>query len=99
MMTHYHAGWNMPGYMPEMDASYPYESAEDAKEGMIDDLLRHADQADMVDDHNNAETLSSLAEDLNLSDVSNGWDGWTDELHYWIEECDMTECENEEEYA
>lgn len=76
-------GWNMPGYLPEMDP-YMVVGADDAKRAMIDELLRSADHADEIENHEIAEELSALAEELNLSDVSQGWDATVDNLAYWI---------------
>jgi hypothetical protein len=101
MTTHYHAGWNMVGYLPEMDASYPFESWADAKQSMIDDLDRAGDFAfDAGDDKgkDEADELSALMEDLNL-DNGPGWDGYVGYMHYWIVACVESECETEEEYA
>lgn len=89
--VHYHIGWNMPGYLPEMDP-WMLTTAEDAKSSMIDAILFDAEHEA---DEDNAETLSALAEDLNLAKVEDGWDGWTDRLHYWIMPCEE-ECEREE---
>lgn len=75
-------GWNMPGYMP-VDP-YMVVGADDAKRAMIDELERDADHADDCDEHERAEELSALAEDLNLSDVSQGWDATVGNLAYWI---------------
>ncbi len=92
-MTHFHAGWNMPGYLPESDdGAFSYTTASDAKQSMLDDVLRHADSDDMADDHDNAEALSAMADDLNLNDVVNGWDGYSDRLHYWITPCSNEAC-------
>lgn len=78
----YTIGWNMPGYLPEMEP-YTVDTADEAKRAMIDELLRHADQVD-EGDHNIADELSHIAEDLNLCDVSQGWSETIDNLHYWI---------------
>lgn len=111
--THYHIGWNMPGYLPEMEP-WMCTTADYAKQAMIGELEYHADnEQSWVEEHdcddipcptyeddcgwNRAESLSAMAEDLNLADVSQGWDGWTDRLHYWISPC-VDECEEEESW-
>lgn len=81
--TTYTLGWNMPGYLPEMDP-YEIEGADAAKRAMIDELERDADNADAGDEHERANELSALAEDLNLSDVSDGWSATVGNLAYWI---------------
>ena len=101
MTTHYHAGWNMVGYLPEMDSSYPFEDWDRAKRSMIDDLLREADsEADNLDGVPNpdyAEIMDSTAQDLNLSNGPT-WDAFIGHMHYWIVACVEEEC-LEEEYA
>lgn len=48
---HWHAGWNMPGYMPECDV-YTFESFEGARGYMVESLGWHADnQETWVDEH------------------------------------------------
>ena len=79
----YTIGWNMPGYLPEMEP-YTLDTADEAKRAMIDELERAADMSDAVNDHSIAEDLSNAAEDLNLCDVSNGWDATIGNLAYWI---------------
>lgn len=74
-------GWNMPGYMPEMEP-YKIEGSDAAKRAMIDELLQHADQDT---DPERANALALLAEDLNLADVSQGWNETVCSLAYWIE--------------
>lgn len=77
----YTIGWNMPGYLPEMEP-YTVDTADEAKRAMIDDLLYMASEhADTEDD---ATELSNAAEDLNLCDVSTGWDATIGNLAYWI---------------
>lgn len=39
---HYHVGWNMPGYLPEM-APFTCESFVDARAYLMDELEVHAD--------------------------------------------------------
>ena len=75
----YTIGWNMPGYMPEMEP-YTLDTEDDAKRAMIDELLRDAENAPS----NLATELSHTAEDLNLSDVSLGWDVTVGNIAYWI---------------
>lgn len=48
---HWHVGWNMPGYLPEMEP-YTCWTIEDARGLMIDELGFHADnQETWVDEH------------------------------------------------
>ena len=80
---YYTIGWNMPGYLPDMEP-YTVDTADEAKRAMIDELLRHADQVD-EGDSNLADEISHKAEDLNLCDVSTGWGETVGGLAYWIE--------------
>lgn len=75
----YTIGFNMPGYLPEMEP-YTVDTADEAKRAMIDELLRHADSTDEPE----ATELSHAAEDLNLTDVSDGWDNTIGNTAYWI---------------
>lgn len=110
-MTHWHAGWNMIGYLPEMDPSYPFESFQDAKASMIDDLERAAENMDSWVEPHECEDIPcptygddcphDLAGGLSLEaedlNLSNGpgWDAYVGNMHYWIAECDERECEGE----
>lgn len=77
----YTIGWNMPGYLPEMEP-YTLDTADEAKRAMIDEMLHTADLADIEDE---AEALTHAAEDLNLEDVSLGWSNTVYDMAYWIE--------------
>jgi hypothetical protein len=77
----YTIGWNMPGYLPEMEP-YTVDTADEAKRAMIDELLRHADQANTEAE---AFVLTMQAEELNLTNVDAGWSFNVSNLAYWIE--------------
>ena len=89
----YNIGWNMPGYLPEMEP-YTCDTAEDAKRAMIDELLRHADVLDDSDRPDVANQCAFAMEDLNLSDVSQGWDATIGNYAYWITPVPFTESED-----
>lgn len=98
----YIIGQNMPGYLPMDDEPpYVYDTADEAKRALIDEMLRDADFADQGGEHTLAECLSNEAEDLNLSDVSGGFSTIVcdpDREHdlgtcYWI---DIAEGENDD---
>ena len=102
--THYHAGWNMVGYLPEMDAGYPFEDWESAKGSMIDDLERECDSLDDMGEHDLANELSGEEQSLNLITTrSHGegveWGTIVGNISYWIVACVEEECLEEEEYA
>lgn len=93
--THYHIGWNMPGYLPEMEPWIVWGSEEDARRAIAHEILYHADQEGNAGDEDAAEELDALAQSTNYCRANQGWDGWTDRLHYWITPC-SDECEEEE---
>lgn len=71
----YIVGYNTPGYLPEGDTEdfYVYDSEDEAKRDLIEIILNHADHADEGGSHSLAGLLSIEAEDLNLSNVSQGY--------------------------
>lgn len=71
----YVIGHNMPGYLPTAwDNPYVYDSADEAKSALIEEMLQDADSVDTFGGYAaHAEALSNAAEDLNLSDVSQGY--------------------------
>lgn len=79
----YTIGWNMPGYLPEMEP-YTVDTADEAKRAMIDELDRYADQLSDSGYENRAVELAFAMEDLNLEDVSKGWSTTIGNLNYWI---------------
>jgi len=42
-MIHYHAGYNMPGYLPESDCATVFATFADARDSLLDDMERNAD--------------------------------------------------------
>ena len=52
-MRHYHAGYNMPGYLPESDSgAYVFATFADARASLLDDMERHADSEESwADEH------------------------------------------------
>jgi len=77
------AGWNMPGYLPEMEPAF-FENFDDAKRFVLN-ALGDAEEDAAIDDEDLAETISALRQDLNLKndEFSKQCDG----LAYWVEEC------------
>lgn len=62
-MAHFHAGYNMPGYMPET----PYETfdkLDDAREYLVDTFVRFNDMDETISEDEYNEAL----EDLKASD-------------------------------
>ena len=98
-MNHFHVGWNMPGYLPEMEP-YKCETWEAAKALMIEEMDRIGDGlaygSDDAEDQEEANSLSCEMEDLNL-DSGPEWGAIVRNTSYWISECSETECETEED--
>lgn len=59
------AGWNQPGYLPESDPE-EFDTFDEAKRYIIDEIKRAEDDAGDSDDEELAEDLCALAEDINL---------------------------------
>lgn len=112
METHYHAGYNMVGYLPEMDPG-TFTEWEYVKGYMLEELRLSADSVQSwVDKHdcddipcptygdscgwNLAENLSSKAEYLNL-DNGPEWRTIVGNMSYWINACQDEACELEED--
>lgn len=83
-------GWNMAGYLPEMEP-YSVDTAEEAREAMREEIERVADMfADRADDSRKgtdgdcAQAADEALADLNSADVSLGWDCDLDGYRYWI---------------
>ena len=115
MTTHYHAGWNMVGYLPEMDASYPFESFEAAQESLREDMRLAADSVESwADEHDCADVPCEvygdecpydagwqirMAGNELIADSGPEWGAIVGNVSYWIVECVEEECLEEEEYA
>lgn len=59
------AGWNMPGYLPEMEPA-GFETFDEAKRFIIDELKSVEDSTAADGNETAAEEACSLAEDVNL---------------------------------
>lgn len=109
--VHYHAGHNMPGYLPESDVE-TFATFADAKSHTIYELNYAAENVDSWADehdcddvpcptygddcpHDQANALSLAAEDLNL-DSGPEWSDVVAGLAWWINECHEDGCEVEE---
>ena len=78
------AGFNTVGYIPHAEP-VEFENFDDAKGYMIGLLLVHADDCDEAGEHDEAEMLSSFAEDLNLcTEDSVPWEEVAAYTSYWI---------------
>jgi hypothetical protein len=82
---HYHAGHNMPGYLPESDV-YTCGTFDEAKSIVIDDLDRYGDYLFECDRKDEADETCALMQDLNLENAPI-WHGYVGDLVYWIEPC------------
>lgn len=107
-MTHYHAGQNIPGYLPMDDVPYAFDSFDAAKASMIEDLDRSRDAifeaGETEDERAIADEYSAAMEELNLC---NGPE-WSTHLPlttsehdlglaFWIVQCDEEGCQNEDD--
>lgn len=77
--TYYAVGHNVAGYMPECDVVV-FESFDDAKRYLIDEMLRAADYAET---ETIAEDLTNSAEDVNL---------WSSPDFVYVEMIDSPHC-------
>lgn len=88
---HFHAGHNMPGYLPESDV-YTFETFEGAKLSTIDDIDRYGDYLFDCERHDDADESSAIMQDLNLESGPE-WGAYIGDLYYWIspctDDCDM----------
>lgn len=85
---HFHAGYNMPGYLPEMEPA-TLETWEDAKAYMIFELDRTGDfefDSGTPEGKDIADELSGEMEDLNLTSGPE-WGTTVGNLAYWITPC------------
>jgi len=80
----YVIGFNLPGYLPEMEP-YAVATPDTAKRAMIEELLRDAESAAQYGDEDLATELSEVAEDLNLTNIEEGWGEIIGNTSYWIE--------------
>ncbi len=105
--AHFHAGHNLPGYLPESEPA-TFAIFEDAKSDMLWTLNNHADSVDSWTDehdcddvpcptygddcgHDKANSLSLAAEDLNLNNGPE-WSDVSAGQSYWITACCEPDC-------
>lgn len=91
---HYHAGHNMPGYLPESDV-YRFDTFEEAKLSTIYDIDRYGDYLFDCERHDDADNSSAIMEDLNL-DNGPEWSDIVGDIAYWINQCDDDCPENDD---
>ena len=82
--TLYVVGWNMPGYLPESEP-YAYQTWDEAKQALIDELERQADMTEPDDEEGQrlADESAGEAEDLNLSNGPE-WSTVIGNMAFWI---------------
>lgn len=108
---HFHAGWNMPGYMPDSEPS-TFEDFDTAKRYVIDELESYADaQQTWADDHDcddvpcpthrddcawqRASAIALVAEEVNLE--AGPFEAHAGEYVYWVAACFEPECIEDED--
>lgn len=106
--THYHAGHNIPGYLPMDDEPYAYSTFADAKTSIIDDLDRAGDHyyaaGEDEDERGLGDDYSAAMEELNLNNGPE-WDTYlptsTSEHdlgeHWWIVQCSEPDCMDDDQ--
>lgn len=107
---HFHAGQNLPGYLPESDVAC-FSTFDEAKRYIIGNMLQQADDvATWSEPHgcddvpcpaygddcpeNKAADLTSTAEDLNLSNGPE-WQSYAGDLSYWINLVPAEDCDSD----
>jgi hypothetical protein len=107
---HLHVGWNLPGYLPGGDVTC-FETWDDAKQYLIDEMLRHADSIDTwADEHDcddvpcptygddcPAQKASDVSNTAEELNLENGpeWQGYAGDLSYWITAVPADDCDEE----
>ncbi|HVE46682.1 MAG TPA: hypothetical protein VNA57_08045 [Acidimicrobiales bacterium] len=104
-VSHFHAGYNQPGYLPEADPEV-HRSFEAARQALAADLDLHAtaedtwaDEHDCDDiacatygqDHQLAGDLAACRDEL-VSSQGPEWSGSAAGLAYWITSCEEAGC-------
>lgn len=110
MTSHYHAGSNVPGYLPMNDEPYAWSTFYAAKLSMIEDLDRAGDHLFSIgedeDERGLADEYSAAMEELNLCSGPE----WSTVLptststhdlgvSYWVVQCDEEACMEGDEDA
>lgn len=75
------AGWNLPGYLPEMEPAF-FSEFDDAKRFILNELGDLADDVG-IDDDDKASEIDALREELNLE--SGPFCASVEGLAYWVE--------------
>ena len=106
-VSHWHAGYNQPGYLPEADPDV-YASFEDAREALAFDMEHHAANEESWNDPHDcddipcptfgddchwqrAADIRAERDDLLASDGLE-WSGAASGLAYWVTACDDPDC-------
>lgn len=92
MTTHYHVGFNMPGYLPEAEPFTTFDF-ENARESMIADIERHIDETEGDD---GVDQRLAAIDDLREAKTGD-WSYNVGDLAYWIAQCESDDQEEEEE--
>lgn len=105
-ILHYHAGHNIPGYLPMEDDPATYATYQDARDALLEDMDRHADgAADMDDGALLVHELEAAMEDVRAWETAeDSYTIVTDPTRerdlgtaYWITACTEDECLEGEE--
>lgn len=81
----YVAGYNIPGFLPEVEPA-TFDTFDEAKRFVIDELLLAADDCAAAENEAGAEELTAIAESVNLESGPFSWDAsHVDGYAYWVE--------------
>lgn len=83
----YVAGWNMPGYLPEMEPA-EFDDFDSAKRFLIDEMKRTEEQFGESDDEDAAEEVCHDAEAVNLWSTPDSITSYGANLAWWISEAE-----------
>jgi hypothetical protein len=105
--SHWHAGWNMPGFLPEADPG-TYASFREARDALAEELAAHANAEQTWNDAHDCDhvpcptygdrchwqragTLRAIRDEVLGVDAEN-WSARSTGLAYWIEACTADSC-------
>ena len=83
------AGWNTPGYLPEMEPAF-FRYFDDAKRFILNALGEFEDELGVHGLDDLADTISGQRQDINLESADFSVevdDGTTLNCAYWVEAC------------
>jgi len=96
-MTHYHVGYNVPGYIPEMDV-YVVTSKRDAISAVADEARRLNDDTCMNDAHNGRHgPYIKRGGNGDIWLEARGCAGSGADYHVWYQPCADADCDTNDD--